>query len=222
MFGISRRPARPSRHRTQSKKPDTFGDSSLDVLEAQDRLLRDMFQQIRDDERPILVVDAVTRARSVERRYRYGQAVKAALRQLAVRQSAAVDVASAIAQIPALAATAENIQERASRCRTLINECRDTVRSRPLMSVNAEGGFVERFSALMELADATVAWELQAAIPRIRASLHETGEQARFHTERHVRRDAPTRLATKPRWYESAPVLSRLKTLYDHLMEARF
>ena len=76
---------------------------------------------------------------------------------------------------------------------------------------------------LVDLIDAVkpeMDWELAEAIPLIRRSLSEVDTANLFCSARFAKRHAPTRLSVKgPRWYERAPMISRLVTIYDHLKD---
>jgi hypothetical protein len=195
--------------------------TSLDVLQYEDLFLRDLFVQIRSDQEPLEVVDDDSRGASVLRRYRYGEAAKQALRHLAIRQSAAMDVARAIATVADLGSTAAKIIQRGTACRVLINELREVVRHHALMNLNTGTDFALRMAELMDMADETIDWELSEAIPLIEKVL-PGGSPVRFRNARYIRNHAPTKLdPTGPQWYERAPLVSRLLTVYDHLLEVQ-
>jgi hypothetical protein len=194
--------------------------SSLAVLRYEDLFLKDLFCRIRRDQDPIETPDYDSRAASVERRYRYGQACKQSLRCLAIRQSAAMDVAKAAMSMPQLAEASAKMIERGTLCRPLINELRVVVRAQGPMNLNSGYDFAGHMAALMEMADETIDWELNDAIPLIEGWVVASRSAPRFRGARYVTRHAPTRLNPDgPRWYERAPVVSRLGTLFDHVME---
>jgi len=194
--------------------------SSLDVLRYEDLFLKDLFGRVRRDQDPIETVDYESRAASVERRYRYGQACKQSLRCLAIRQSAAMDVAKTVMSTPELAQAGAKMIERGTVCRPLINELRVVVRAQGPMNLNSGYDFAGRMAELMEMADETIDWELNDAIPLIEGWLVVSCSAPRFHGARYITNHAPTRLnPAGPRWYERAPVVSRFVTMYDHLME---
>ena len=183
--------------------------TSLDILQYEDLFLRDLFVQIRGDQEPLDVFDDESRAASVQRRYRYGQTSKEALRHLAIRQSAAMDVATAITAVPDLGSTAAKIIDRGTACRVLINELREVVRHYALMNLSAGSDFAVRMVELMDMAEETIDWELHDAIPTIGKVLATGGSVVRFRDARYVRNHAPTKLdPTGPQWYERAPVVS--------------
>jgi hypothetical protein len=146
--------------------------NSLQFLRYEDLLLQELVAQVQSDRNPVEVVDYSSRSASVERRYRYGQAAKQILRHLALRQCAAIDVASAIRLGPELRTPSDEIVDRATRCRALIDELREILRSHPLMSLNAEGDFAPRLAQLADLAGATIHWELRAGIPLIEEAIN--------------------------------------------------
>jgi hypothetical protein len=133
-----------------------------------------------------------------------------------------MDVASAIDAIPALRATAAGIRERRTGCRALINELRDVTRTTTPMGLNVGQHFDERLAELMAMAEMTIDWELDQAIPTIEKALDPRPGSAPFRSAHYVRVHAPTKLdPSGPRWYERAPVVSRVLTVWDHLVEAQ-
>jgi len=195
--------------------------TSLQFLRYEDLRLQELLTQVRRDQNPVGVVDDRSRAASVERRYRYGQAAKQILGHLALRQRAAIDVAVAIRPRSELRATSDEIIDRATRCRALIDELQDILRSHPLMSLNAEGDFAPRLAQLAELAGATIHWELREGIPLIEKAINAGLPVSGFHDGLYVVRHARCKLNSGgPQWYERAPIVSRVLTVWDHFMGA--
>jgi hypothetical protein len=72
----------------------------------------------------------------------------------------------------------------------------------------------------MDMADSTIDWELDEAIPLIQETLRTTPGKVHFRNARYVTHHAPTRLSLAgPRWYEHVPFISRVLTLLDHFAE---
>lgn len=183
--------------------------TSLDALERVDLELKDLFRQVVDSQGP-----------SVEQRYRYGVLVKEALHQLAVRQASVVDVAVTIDFCQDLSATATGLLERATACRSLIDELGDMARGVQPIWLNVGQDFDTPFRALADLASSTIEWELSEAIPLIRKELGPSTSTRSLRSAKYVQSHAPLRLdPSGPRWYERAPVISRITTIYQRVRE---
>jgi hypothetical protein len=73
---------------------------------------------------------------------------------------------------------------------------------------------------LMQVVGTEIEWDLDEAIPALGASLQRTHREDELKSAKHLRTHAPTNLDPRgPRWYERAPVISRLLTVYDHLRD---
>jgi hypothetical protein len=67
----------------------------------------------------------------------------------------------------------------------------------------------------------TIAWELAEALPQIEKSI-DARTRALLRSARYVQLHAPTKLGPSgPCWFEQAPVVSRLVTLWGHLVESQ-
>jgi hypothetical protein len=188
----------PGRHKT-----------SLDVLIGENRILKDLFHQIN-----------ASRQSSVESRYEYGNAAKQVIRHLATRHSSLMDVGNAISEVPALETTAARMIGRARDRRTSINKLGDMSRSILSMYLNQGQDFDTPLTALIGAVNTEIDWESTVAIPLIERTLSAEVRRSLFASARYVERHAPTRLSVSgPRWWERAPVFSRLVTIYDHLRD---
>lgn len=196
-------------------------DSSLEVLKQEDLRLRDYFQRINQLLDPAFQISGYDdRATEVLRRYEYATVVKEVLFRLAVRQSAAMDVAKTIAARQELAPTAAKIVERGTLCRPMLHELRQMRRLENPMSLAVDSEFEEALRSLLKVSSITIEWELQEAIPRIAQSFDDVSAVAPFRTADFVRRHAPRRLCLSgPQWYESAPVVSRLLMLLHKISD---
>ncbi len=183
--------------------------TSLDVLLRENQILKDLFEQI----------DA-SRQSSVEARYDYGNAAKQVIRHLGTRQSSLMDVGTAISRVPALETTAARMVGRGTNRRSLIDELGDMSRSIQGVYLNQGQDFDTPLTALMDALKPEIEWESTQAIPLIERTLSAKEKSRLFESARYVERHAPTRLSVSgPRWWERAPVISRLVTLYDHLRD---
>lgn len=181
--------------------------TSLDVLENVDLLLLGLIHGIE-----------VTRGSEVIERYEYGNLAKEVLRHLAIRQSCLADVSAAISSVPALHDIGVRMATRATERRVAIDEATKMARAVQPVALNEGQDFDGVFDPLLESLTSEIEWELSTAIPAIREAFSEDEAQGQFRAARYVHRHAPTFLSTRgPRWYEHAPVVSRLLTIYEHL-----
>jgi hypothetical protein len=198
-------------------------DSSLEVLKQEDLKLRSLFERIGDLLDPSFQIKGYDdRATEVLRRYEYATLAKEVLRSLAIRQSAAMDVAKTISSRPELSRTATRIVERGTVCRPILHELRQLRRLENPMSLALNPQFEVAMRSLLEVSSITVEWELQDAIPCIARSMETEGAVLTFSTADYVRRHAPRRLCLSgPQWYESAPVISRLLMLLHKISDVQ-
>ena len=183
--------------------------TSLDVLAGENRILRELFDQINASREP-----------SVEARYDYGNAAKQVIRHLALRQASLMDVSHAISGIPALHTTATRMMTRGKDRRSLIDALGDMSRGIQGVYLNQGQDFDSPLTSLIHAVATEVDWELAEAIPLIEGTLDAEERSSLFRSARYIERHAPTRLsASGPRWWEHAPVVSRLVTLFDHLRD---
>ena len=184
-------------------------ETSLDVLLREDQVLKNLFQRV-----------SASRGSSVEDRYDYGNAAKQIIRHLATRQASLMNVGHAISAFPALRPTATRMIERGTERRRLIDELGDMSRAIQSPYLNQGQDFDTPLIALIEAVSTEIDWELTVAIPFIEHSLTASERISLFDSARYIERHAPTTLSTSgPRWYEHAPVFSRLVTLFDHLRD---
>jgi hypothetical protein len=206
------------------RQPRPRGDvTSFDVLRSEDRRLKQLFSTIRDEYQQVEVVTGRSEAALVDLRYSYGNKAKQVLYRLAVRQSAATDVARAISRHAPLLSTSEQMVRNCTRCRSLINRLRILALSYETTDLVTDcREFSMRMFRLIDMAEAAIDWELGNAIPLIEETLCRAAKVASFRDARYVMRHAPTRLnPAGPRWYEHAPIISRFLTLFDHFTEVQ-
>ena len=86
------------------------------------------------------------------------------------------------------------------------------------MYLNQGQDFDVQMQPLIEEVEIEIKWEMEEGLPTIRRAARVT--PLGFKRARVVLRHAPTRLSpTGSRWYERAPVVSRLLTIFDHLRD---
>jgi hypothetical protein len=181
--------------------------TALDQLERENRELQGIFVEL----------DA-HRSASVEDRAEYGKLVKKLIRHVAIREAALVDVGLAIENAPSLPTKAERLRQGTEQRRTLIDRVEKMSRGVQGINLNTGQNFDAELLELQRLLQNEMQWEAEA-LPGIRAALGNGGLQD-LHSADYVVKHAPTNLSPRgPRWYESAPFVSRLLTLYDHLRD---
>ena len=156
----------------------------------------------------------------MEARYDYGNAAKQVIRHLATRQASLMNVGKAISELPALRSTAARMIDRGTSRRSLIDELGDMSRAIQSVYLNQGQDFDTPLTALIDAVSTEIDWELAEAIPLIDRTLSAKEKGSLFDSARYVERHAPTRLSVAgPRWWEHAPMFSRIVTLYDHLRD---
>lgn len=195
-------------------------NTSLDVLLFEDVYLKDLFAQIREHRDPLTLGQQISPAESVLHRYRYSELAKRALRHLAVRQAASADVVRTIEARPEFQAIGEQMRRQGVVCRAAINKLRDRVRRQAPMSLATSEHFDDCLYRLIAGTEETLNWELAEGIPPIRNASAGSESFPKFKSAMYVRQHAPTKLnPSGPRWYERTPVVSRLLTFWDLLLE---
>jgi hypothetical protein len=90
------------------------------------------------------------------------------------------------------------------------------------MSLALNMQFEESLRSLLEVSRNTIEWELSEAIPLLVQSFDREGGVMPFSKAAYVRRHAPRRpCLAGPRWYESAPVISRFLMLLNGVSDVQ-
>jgi hypothetical protein len=182
--------------------------TALDVLEREDTRLLEMFAQLDD-----------TRGGDVEDRYRYGNLAKQLIVHVAKHEAAVVDVTRALEHSSGLGGIAEHMEREATGRRELLDHVEHMSRGVSPLSLNTGQDFDSHLTALVDFLTPEIRWELDTALPDIRRAEADSGGPA-FHSARRVDHHAPTNLSPSgPKWYERAPLASRLMTISDHLRD---
>ncbi len=182
--------------------------TALDQLERENRELQRIFAEL----------DA-HRSASVEDRAEYGKLVKKLIRHVAIREAALVDVGLAIEHLPSLPTKAERLRQGTEQRRTVIDRVEKMSRGVQGINLNTGQNFDAELLELQGLLQNEMQWEAEA-LPGIRAVLRGNGSLEELHSADYVVKHAPTNLSPRgPRWYERAPFVSRLLTLYDHFRD---
>jgi hypothetical protein len=183
--------------------------SAVDLLETEDLELRGMFAALR-----------LTRGPSVEERARYGDLAKDAIRHLATREAALVDVSDVVSRDPSLQEFSDRLEQSMREHRPHIDRVEKM--SRGVQGINLRVGqdFDGEMERLMQIVDTEMEWELDVALPALKGALKEDEREDELKSAAYLSVHAPTNLDPDgPQWWERAPVVSRLITIYDRLRD---
>jgi hypothetical protein len=183
--------------------------NALELLESEDLELRELFTELRQRRGP-----------AVQDRAAYGDIAKRIVRHVAVREAALVDVAEVASDDPGLSELASRIERGRKTCRRHIDQVERMSRGVQGMNLRTGQDFDPEVEELMQTVGTEIEWDLGEAIPELRAVLERDHREDELKSAKHLRTHAPTNLDPRgPRWYERAPVISRLLTVYDHLRD---
>ena len=207
-----------------ARRPAGEEQTALDLLEDVDRRIMRLSAELADAR------SALQRANSGERvlvQADYGNEAKLLVRQFATREAAVVDVAEGLAHSGDAGDLPGPAREVAGRLmagdeerRQLMDRVEQMSRGVQGMYLNVAQDFDAGLDELMESVRPQLRWELDEAVPALRRELGAEGCGRLFHSAKYVARHAPTHVsATGPRWYERAPVISRLVTVVHHLRD---
>jgi hypothetical protein len=178
-------------------------------LETEDLELRRLFAALR-----------LTRGPSVEERARYGDLAKEAIRHLATREAALVDVSDVVSRDPSLQEFSDRLQQSMREHRPHMDRVEKM--SRGVQGINLRVGqdFDGEMEGLMQVVDTEMEWELDVALPALKGALKAGDREDELKTAEYLSVHAPTNLDPDgPQWWERAPVISRLITIYDRLRD---
>jgi len=184
-------------------------ETALDLLEREDRELLQLFSDLEAAQEP-----------DVESRARYGDLAKNLIRHVATREAALVDVSTALKGLEGTEGEWSALEGNGNDRRQAIDEVERMSRGVQGINLNAGQDFEGALSALTDLLEPEIDRDLHHLIPHLRRTLTPQEANAVFHSAAHVARHAPTRLSPKgPAWYERAPFVSRLLSIYDRLRD---
>ena len=191
-------------HAEASKKED-----ALDLLEREDVALRRLFSQVEE-----------ARSDTVLGRAAYGDAAKEIVQHLATREAALVEVSRKIADVSELGSVVDSLDADSSTRRQLLDRLEKMSRGVQGINLNTGQDFDGVLQQVMETVGADIDRDLTESVPHVRSWLKKSGDQDPLKSADHVVRHAPTSLSPEgPRWYERAPVISRVLTIYDRLRD---
>lgn len=202
--GVTHRPAAPEH-------------TALDLLEDEDRTILRLSAEVDRSRRQ---VEEGVGGERVEARADYGNEAKLLVRHFATREAAAVDVAAGLQAVGQLGDVAGRLLEGEEMRRSRMDRVERMSRGVQGMYLNTAQDFDGELSSLMAAVRPQLEWELEEGIPTVRDQLGGERCAQLFHSAEHVARHAPTHVAPDgPRWYERAPLVSRLLTVVHHLRD---
>jgi hypothetical protein len=185
------------------------GDDALDLLEREDVELGRLFTAIEE-----------ARADTVRGRAVYGDLAKDMIQHLATREAALVEVTRAVAEVPGLASTAAALGADPSSRRQLLDRLEKMSRGVQGINLNTGQDFDGVLQELIDAVTPDIERDLANTVPAVRSWLSKSEGEDPLKSADYVVRHAPTSLSPEgPRWYERAPVISRLLTIYDRLRD---
>jgi hypothetical protein len=177
-------------------------------LEREDLALRSVFGQV-----------GVNRGRSVEERAEYGDLAKSVIRHVSTREAALVDVTKVASDHPELDALSAHLAHQSVTRRQALDRVERMSRGIQGINLNTGQDFDSEFTTLIQIVGAEIEWDLDEVIPAMRSALEQQsdGELSNAGT---LARRAPTHLHPDgPRWYEHAPIISNMLSLYTRLRD---
>ncbi|MGH9082724.1 MAG: hypothetical protein ACRDWN_05205 [Acidimicrobiales bacterium] len=195
--------------RRLTEEPAEKERTALDLLEDEDHRILELAAELE-----------ASRGQSVESRADYGNFAKLLVRHFAAREAAVVDVVEGLAGIEEVDDVRRRLLDGDGERRQQMNEVERMSRGIQGMYLNTGRDFDGELEDLMELLRPQISWELAEGIVAVRHRLGQERCRALFHSARHVARHAPTHVSPGgPRWYERAPVISRLLAAVQHLRD---
>jgi hypothetical protein len=150
----------------------------------------------------------------------YGDLAKDVIQHLATREAALVELARKIEEVDELAEVFPSLDADSSARRELLNRLEKM--SRGVQGINLNTG--QDFDGVLQRVINTISPEIErdltVVVPAVRAWVSKSAVEDPLQSADYIVRHAPTSLSLKgPRWYERAPVVSRLLTIYNRLRD---
>lgn len=187
----------------------TKAGDALDLLVGEDHELRRLFHEIQNARGP-----------SVEDRAVYGDLAKEIIRHVATREASLTEIARIAGDTPALRPVVEQLEAEAPTRRSLFDQAEKMSRGVQGINLNTGQEFDGVLQELIQVVGTEIEWDLGEAIPTVRAWARQSEADEDLTSADHVAKHAPTSLHPEgPRWYERAPFVSRVITVYDHLRD---
>lgn len=195
-----------STHTTQTA--DDNHDNALDLLEREDLELRRIFTLLQRK-----------RGLSVEERADYGDLAKKVIRLLATREAALLDVTRVLGDDPDFGHITPRLESNMLEGRPYLDRVEKMSRGVQGMNLRVGQDFDTEMLGLIQVVGTEIEWELTQAMPELKGLLGDAPRH-QFKSAGHIESHAPTNLnPAGPRWWETAPVVSRVITIYDRLRD---
>ncbi len=183
--------------------------NALDLLEKEDEKLRSIFVEFQ-----------ANRGGDVEERAMYGDLAKSAIRHVATREAALLEVSNTIKAMPELQSLSSRLIRDLPKRRKAIDQVEKMSRGVHSINLNTGQDFDSEFTELMQIVGSEIEEDLAEVIPAVRGVLKQQGKMADLASARKVAKHAPTNLNPDgSQWYERAPIIGRALTLYDRLRD---
>jgi hypothetical protein len=183
--------------------------TALDLLSREDEVLLDLFTQLSE-----------SRGRMVDDRARYGDLAKALVRQVAIREAALVDICRALEHLETLESLTQRMQSEMESRRGAMDDLERMSRGIHGINLNQGQDFDGALIAFETIVLPQIAWDRAELIPQVHDTLSARERQHELHSDSYLARHAPTHVhPAGSRWFERAPVISRLLALFGHLRD---
>jgi hypothetical protein len=184
-------------------------DDALELLQREGKELRRLFGAVE-----------AARADSVRGRAVYGDLAKDIIQHLATREAALVEVTRHVAGVSELKDVAASLDADSSTRRRLLDRLEKMSRGVQGINLNTGQDFDGVLQQVIDTLDPEIERDLTEIVPAVRAWLSRPDEEDPFKSADYVSRHAPTSLSPSgPQWYERAPIISRILTIYDRLRD---
>lgn len=183
--------------------------SSLDLLENEDRRILQLTKELQERS-GTAVIDSAD----------YGNRAKLLVRHFAVREAALMDVVDGLRQVPELGELADRFAGDLGERRVRMDAVEKCSRNVQGLYLNTGQDFDSELSGLISAVRPEMEWDLAEGVATARRALAPARLAELLHSAEHVARHAPTNVSpTGPKWWERAPVVSRLVTVVHHLRD---
>jgi len=184
------------------------GETSLDVLEAEDAVLLDLFTTAERN-----------RGADVEERYEYGSAAKQIIHHSAIRRAALLDVSEAAERVVDLRPVAARLRGTAVAHLEALDDLDERSQSIQGIYLNEGQDFDGPLQTFIAQSRGDIEWERSVALPKLRQVV-EAGGGLALKSARYIRRHAPT-VSPRHGWsgWERMPLVSRLASIISFLRD---
>jgi hypothetical protein len=181
-------------------------ETALQLLGREDEIIRDLFSRLSNPGPPT--------------NPEYGDLSKALIRHVAVREAALVDICATLDHAGVLPELTERMHQEMEGRRTAMDRVYRMSEGVPRLNLNQGQDFDGALTILRNIVDPEIERDLRDVIPRIEQTLSSNDHREQFHSSDYLLRHAPTHVTPSgPRWYERAPITSRIVALFVNLRD---